>query len=206
MIKGVICDFDQTLVDSSRIHLKSFLLPLKKRGINVKYEDVKIKFGKFDYLIFRELAPYFSEQEINEMIDERKQILLNEAFRTKKMPYAEELLKFLKNKTKIGLVTGTYKDVVYKTLKLFGWEKYFDAVVTREEVKKSRPDPEILNLVLKKLNIMPYEAIYIGDSIYDVLCSKNSNVKIIALGNFKDADYKARNLREVKNILEELLP
>jgi len=204
-IKAVIFDLDKTLVDSDKIHLDSYIIPLGKRGIHPSVEDIKSSFGTFDYIIFRKFSPKSSEEEVRQMINERKQVLLKEVNQTKKIPYSDELLEFLKNKVKIGLATGTFGEIVNKTLNIFGWEKYFDDIVVGEEVKKSRPDPEILELSLGKLKIDRNEAIYVGDSIYDVLCAKNANMKVIVLGNFKEADFNAKSLIDVKNILERFL-
>jgi HAD superfamily hydrolase (TIGR01549 family) len=204
-LKAVIFDLDQTLVDSRKIHLDSYIIPLNKRSMYPKPEDVASNFGTFEHIIFRRFSPKSSEEEIRQMIRERKQILLEEVNQTKKMPYSDELLQFLKDKIKVALATGTFGEITYKTLEIFSWNKYFDVVIVGEEIKKSRPDPEILSIALKKLKIDADKAIYVGDSIYDVQCANNANMKIIVLGDFKEADYTAKNLLEVKNILENLI-
>ena len=205
MLKAIIFDFDQTLADSTKIHLDSYIIPLNKREIFPKPENIISNFGTFEHVIFRKFSPKSSEEEIRQMINERKQILLEEVNQTKKMPYSDKLLQFLKGKVKLALVTGTFGEITYKTLEMFDWKKCFDVIVVGEEVKKSRPDPEILNIALNKLKITNDEAIYVGDSIYDVQCAKNANMKVIVLGDFKEADFTANNLLDVKSILEELL-
>jgi HAD superfamily hydrolase (TIGR01549 family) len=204
-LKAVIFDLDQTLVDSRKIHLDSYIIPLNKRSMYPKLEDVASSFGTFEHVIFRKFSPKSSEEEIRRMIIERKQVLLEEVSQTKKIPYSDEILQSLKVKVKIALATGTFGEITYKTLEMFDWKKYFDAIVVGEEIKKSRPDPEILNTALNKLKIDADKAIYVGDSIYDVQCANNANMKVIVLGDFKEADYTAKNLLEVKNILENLI-
>jgi HAD superfamily hydrolase (TIGR01549 family) len=204
-IKAVIYDLDGTLVDSHKIHVDSYLIPLNKRKIYPKPEDILSSFGTFDYVIFRKFSPKSSEEEIRQMVRERKQILIEEVNQTRRMPYSDEILQSLKGKTKLALATGTFGEMTYKTLEMFGWKKYFDVIVVGEDVKKSRPDPEILNTALDKLKTDSDKAVYVGDSIYDVQCAKNANAKVIALGNFKEADFTAKNLLEVKTILERFL-
>jgi len=204
-IKAVIFDLDGTLVDSHKIHVDSYLIPLNKREIYPKPEDILSGFGTFDFVIFRKFSPKSSEEEIRQMIRERKQVLIEEVSQTRRMPYSDEILQFLKGKTKLALATGTFGEMTYKTLEMFDWKKYFDVIVVGEDVKKSRPDPEILNTALDKLKTDSDKAVYVGDSIYDVQCAKNANVKVIALGNFKEADFTAKNLLEVKTILERFL-
>jgi len=203
--EAVIFDLDGTLADSHKIHVDSYIIPLNKRGIYPEPEDVLSKFGAFDYVIFKNFATNATDAEIKRMITERNQVLLKEVNEIKKMPYSDELLNFLKGKVKIGLASGTSGEVVNKTLEILNWKKYFDAVTTGSEVSKSRPDPETLQLTLNKLNFLPTQCFYVGDTIYDVQCAKNANIKIIALGDFKEADYIAKNLLDVKDILKRFL-
>lgn len=203
--EAVIFDLDGTLADSHKIHVDSYIIPLKRRGIYTKPKEVLSKFGAFDYVIFKSFATDATGEDIKKMITERNQVLLKEVNETKKMPYSDDLLKFLKEKVKVGLASGTNGEVVNKTLEMLNWKKYFDAVTTGSEVSKSRPDPEILQITLDKLNVLPNQCFYVGDTIYDVQCARNAKTKIIALGNFKEADYNAKNLLDVKNILERFL-
>jgi len=204
-LEAVIFDLDQTLVDSTKIHVDSYIIPLSKRRLYPSPEDIASSFGAFDYIIFRKFSPKSSEEEIREMVKERKQVLMEEVGQTRKMSYSDELLQFLKGKIKIALATGTFGEITYKTLEMFDWKKYFDVIVVGEEVKKSRPDPEILNITLKKLKTDASKAVYVGDSIHDVQCAKNASVRVIVLRDSKEADFTAKNLLEVKNILESLI-
>jgi len=205
MIKAVIFDFDQTLADSTKIHLDSYIIPLSKRGISHTNEKILSTFGTFEEAIFKKLSPKSTQEDIKQMIDERNQILLKESDQAKKITYSDEILQFLKDKVKIILVSGTNSKIVHKILDAFGWRKYFDIIIGGEEIKNSRPHPEILNKALERSKINNKEAIYVGDSIFDVKCAKNANVKVISLGDFKEADFTAKNLLDVKNILENLI-
>jgi HAD superfamily hydrolase (TIGR01549 family) len=204
-LEAVIFDLDQTLVDSRKIHVDSYIIPLNKGEIYPKPEAITSNFGTFEHVIFKKFSPKSSEEEIRQMILERKNVLLKEVSQTKKMSYSDEIFQSLKGKVKIALATGTFGEITYKTLEMFDWKKYFDVIVVGEEIKKSRPDPEILNITLNKLKMDATKAIYVGDSVYDAQCAKNAKLKIIVLGDFKEADFNAKNLLDVKNILENLI-
>ena len=49
--------------------------------------------------------------------------------------------------------------------------KYFETIVISEEAGVEKPDPEILNIALRGLNLAARDCIYIGDHPYDVLCA-----------------------------------
>lgn len=55
--------------------------------------------------------------------------------------------------------------------------KYFRLIIGYECVKKLKPDPEGINLILEKMNISPSETIMIGDTNVDILAGKNAGTK-----------------------------
>lgn len=69
-----------------------------------------------------------------------------------------------------GLGKGYGEDIVQK----FGLDQYFGATIFREDIHKSKPNPESLLLALNRLNIVPqgHDVIwYIGDRHKDVLAA-----------------------------------
>lgn len=65
-------------------------------------------------------------------------------------------------------------------LKRYNLNRFFDAVVTREDTVAVKPDPAHLKEVLKILDIEPTEAIVVGDSVLDIKCARK--LDIIAVG------------------------
>ena len=74
-------------------------------------------------------------------------------------------------------------------------KKYFDVIITREQVKKPKPDPEIYKEAVKQLNLKPKECIVIEDSVAGVEAAKRAGLFCIAvLNSFKEKDLKAADL------------
>ncbi len=59
-------------------------------------------------------------------------------------------------------------------LKLTGIGAFFDTVVTLDDVKQPKPDPEPVRLALRRLGCDPSEAIMVGDNYHDVMAGKNA--------------------------------
>lgn len=57
-------------------------------------------------------------------------------------------------------------------LKLTGIGAFFDTVVTLDDVKQPKPDPEPVRLALSRLGCDPSEAIMVGDNYHDVMAGK----------------------------------
>lgn len=87
-----------------------------------------------------------------------------------------ELLRNLKTKYALGIVTGRPREEAFFTLKKFSLEKFFDVVVAMEDYppEKAKPDPFPIKLALEKIG--KTKAFYIGDSVDDINAAKNARV------------------------------
>jgi HAD superfamily hydrolase (TIGR01662 family) len=85
-----------------------------------------------------------------------------------KVPYIEDVLKQLKGKYKLVVVTNTStsnEDRIRLALRIMGLEDYFDAVVTSVDVGHEKPDEEIFCEALKRIQVKPEEAVMVGNRI-----------------------------------------
>ncbi|WP_099210161.1 TIGR02253 family HAD-type hydrolase [Thermococcus henrietii] len=116
-------------------------------------------------------------------------------------------LEWLKgNGYRLGVVTSGPE---YQRLKLelTGLDKYFDVIVTREDVKAIKPEPKIFLHALERLGVEPGEALYVGDSLsQDVYGAKHVGMKAVWINRdgsdgYHMADYEIRTLHELRKIL-----
>jgi len=79
---------------------------------------------------------------------------------------------------------------------------YFDAVVTAEDAKHKKPDPEIFLVAAGRLGLEPGECLVIEDSITGVAAAKTAGTRCLAITStfiteqLDGADYFARNLAQ----------
>lgn len=110
-------------------------------------------------------------------------------------PGIEETLIGLKDRDlKTGLVTSRLRPTTERGMKKYGLERYFDKIVTMEDCTKYKPDPEPINIALKKLDSRPGESIMIGDSMFDLRCARNAKVEYAMVGWAQAVD--AESLRD----------
>jgi pyrophosphatase PpaX len=80
---------------------------------------------------------------------------------------------------KTACQTGMTSREARSLLQHFNLLRYFPVIVTLDDVKKPRPDPEAMYLILKKLNIADKsKCLYVGDTVKDVQFARNAGVKI----------------------------
>lgn len=77
-----------------------------------------------------------------------------------------KVIKELSKNHKLAIITNGLKDVQSKRIGQSAIANYFDSIVISEEVKVSKPNPEIFEIALKSLNYMDKtKVLMIGDSL-----------------------------------------
>lgn len=95
---------------------------------------------------------------------------------------AEPLFKKLKDKNvKMALITSDTRGTTEDTIKMFGLEKYFDLVVTKEDTPEAKKTGRPALLALRQLGSRPEHTIAIGDAPMDAEMAKNANLKAAVL-------------------------
>lgn len=113
----------------------------------------------------------------------------------------KKALEKLKAKFRLGIVTSRIGTKILDDLDL---RKFFDHVVTFNDYTKPKQHPEPMVIALKKFDILPQEAVYVGDSQKDVDCSKNAGVKSIIFGDGAIGDWNITNFSQILDILDNL--
>lgn len=95
---------------------------------------------------------------------------------------AADLLRILKDKVKLAIVSNNLLSEQVPKLRELGFEKYFDVLVTSAEAGIAKPDKRIFEIALEKLAVSADEAVVIGDSFEkDIVGAFNSNIRSIWL-------------------------
>ncbi|MHA1131238.1 MAG: HAD family hydrolase, partial [Candidatus Helarchaeota archaeon] len=126
-----------------------------------------------------------------------------------------ELLRELKSKYKVAIVTSGSRADTIELLEKFNISQYIDAFISADDVEHTKPDPEGINKILGELQVSPDEAIYVGDLVLDIKAGKNAGVKTIAVTtglvqrNILEAeapDKIIRHIAEITTIIPNLAP
>ncbi|WP_077611554.1 HAD family hydrolase [Clostridium sp. Marseille-P2415] len=209
MIKAVIFDMDGVIIDSEGVYLQYQLEFARKKNPAVKIEQLFPMVGatkKESWEVLQkainngqsweELREEFRQRDIYGEIDYQK------LFR----PEVTETLKQLKKDGyRLALASSTHLKLVERVLEENGIRHYFEAVVSGEQFKRSKPDPEIYFYTAEKLKLSPKECLAVEDSTVGITAAHRAGMKIAAVIDERYqfdqslADYK---LLRVKDVLE----
>jgi len=96
---------------------------------------------------------------------------------------------------KMGLVTNTSRKAVDVVFQAHALKGYFDVVVTREDMRKLKPDPEGILLAVRKLGVRRF--LFVGDLMLDLLAAKGANgVAVMVTRDLEKSQEVFRSLPE----------
>jgi len=220
MLRVVIFDFDGVITDSEILHFRAFNQVLGQYGIELtKQEYYKTYLGFNDadcYKMLIHQGLLKAEQEhIGNLIEEKKHIYKELAKTEGKM--IEGVRDFLtlleENSIPMAICSGSLLTEVEMVLEDTGLRHLFEVIVSGEQVKKGKPDPEGFLLTLKRLNsnvslaqagnqndILPGECIVIEDSHWGLEAAKAAGMHTIAVTN----SYGAEQLGVAEKVVNQL--
>jgi phosphoglycolate phosphatase/pyrophosphatase PpaX len=192
---AILFDLDGVLVDS---------LDAWWSALNAAFEEYKIdKLTRKEFIDKYWGHDLFYNFRINKMPVEVgllcNKIYGNHVNKVRIYPDSKDTLTRLSNYKK-GLITNTPKDSALKILKNFRIRKFFEIVLTSDDVKTAKPDPEIVIKSCEQLNINPSSAVLIGDTDSDVIAGKKADCKVIGIN--VDADYTVKTIGDILNIID----
>jgi pyrophosphatase PpaX len=178
-LKAIVFDMDGTLVSSlSTIWHCESEISQKYTGKPLTLEDVISKFGPPARTIVRDLTTGLSERVQSQAISDYYECY-SKTIKEKGIifPGITTLLQRIQSTYKLlGLFTGVERKMMEFTLAPFDVAKFFKTIVTADDVKKSKPDPEGVLTAVKRLDAKLAESIYIGDSPSDIQAGKKAGV------------------------------
>lgn len=82
---------------------------------------------------------------------------------------------------RLGIVTAKRRATVELAFARIPIEHLFDAVVGGDETERHKPDPQPLELALERMQASPAEAVYVGDSPFDMQAAKAAGMYAIGV-------------------------
>ncbi|ODP26043.1 Phosphoglycolate phosphatase [Paenibacillus nuruki] len=167
-----IFDLDGTIVDSKQLMTEALGECYQNLGI----EDPP--YNHFFSLMGKSLEAIFRELNIPiELVRNYQHYCSSHKDRIYLFPYMAQIIKSLSDqKKKMAILTGKDRIRTFEILKMYNIMNYFEEVVTSDDITYSKPDPEGIEKILKKLNGNISSTIMIGDGLFDIQCAKNANI------------------------------
>jgi beta-phosphoglucomutase len=213
MLQAVIFDFDGVITDSEILHFRAFNAVLSKHGFELtKREYYGDYLGLSDVDCFRTLIAegrlHIEESQIQELVQQKTKVF--EQLARSEGRIIEGVREFLQmlsqNRVPTAICSGALRAEIELILDGARLRSYFDVVVSAEEVKRGKPDPQGFVLALKKLNkqrvqpVAPERCVVIEDSHWGLKAARAAHMRTIAVTN----TYEADQLKEADKVVARL--
>jgi len=178
--RGLIFDFDGTLVDTMPIHYRAYRQTFAEVGLELAPEDFYANIGG----VARETIPRFLRgrpcaHSIAEL-HARKQVVAQELLRSADLPVlaAAELLHAFHGTLPIAMASSGSRSGIDVVLDRLGWRNLFDAIVTGADVARGKPAPDIFLLAADRLGIAPRSCLAFEDTDDGVAAARAAHMAV----------------------------
>ena len=204
MIKLIIFDLDGVLVDAKKIHfdtLNQSLNEIDEKYVISESEHLLIYDGLKTNQKLELLTQYKGlTRDSYETVWNRKQQLTIEAV-SKLQPDLEKIELFKKLRDigyKLACASNSIRRSVLVMLSKIGIIEYMDLIISNEDVKNSKPHPEMYWKTMSMIGVLPEETLIVEDSPHGLLAASRSRANVLRVDDPNDL-----TLKKIENKLNE---
>lgn len=204
--KALFCDLDGTILDTLDDLVTAVNTALKDNGFPTRSKkEVRSYLGYgSDYLIKEALPSGVSDEQFQKVYKDYKAYYkVNNAVETIPYPGMEELLTRVKaSGMKLAIITNK-PQVIANILANHYFPGIFDLVLGQSDKYKIKPDPEMMTLALKQLDLKVEDVFFIGDSLVDMQSAINMKMHY-ALVSYGFVDKIILEEIDSKHVIDEV--
>ena len=214
-IKAVLFDMDGLMVNTESLSTEAFINSAKAQGYNMTKEETLKVLGFTKANIYQFWIDYFQGTNVDgkKLVDDHYEYIENVLYTVGpgKMPYVEELLKYLReNNYKIAVASSSDTADIKNNLEKTKLEKYIDEIASGAEVENGKPAPDVFLLAAKRLGVDAKDCLILEDSKAGIKAGKASDAMVFMVPDMFTVDKECEdtadriltNLGEVIEILE----
>jgi pyrophosphatase PpaX len=170
----ILFDFDGTLTPSLELWVQGIRHAFAKFD---QYPADEIIINRCFYRDFEEIVHEFKLTSVHEFT-QHVHAGLWEAFSQARLfaGVLEVLEECCRRKINLGVVTSSPHAIVSQTLRSLDALRFFESLVTADDITHFKPHPEPVLLSMQRLNARPEETLLIGDSSADILAGRAASI------------------------------
>lgn len=201
-IDAVLFDMDGVIFDTEAVWKNAFYASNKKYGLNLSEEYRQREMaGRQEFDIREMMKKEFPNVDIDAYREYMRTLVFEEINLSKKLlkaGFVETVCKLKNNGIKIALATSSGFDrceILFKNASL-NMSDIFDVIVTKEDVKNGKPNPEVFLKAAQKLGVQPQNAVVFEDSILGIQAAHKAGAVPVMVVDLIEPDAETRRLTQ----------
>ncbi|MBA3649869.1 MAG: HAD family phosphatase [Chitinophagales bacterium] len=175
-------DMDGTMVDNMKYHELAWQQQLKQLGKDLSSEEIKpTLYGKNEEVLQRHFGDRFSDEDV-ELFSKQKEEKYQTLYKDH-ISLIKGLPSFLQQAydahIALAIATASASSNIEMILKATHSHKFFNVIITAEQTKKGKPDPEVFLTAASQLNISPQLCIVFEDSLKGAEAAYNGGMRSV---------------------------
>jgi beta-phosphoglucomutase family hydrolase len=157
-IKGLIFDLDGTLADTMPYHYESWKKACRKYGADIEPAFLRLHTGSPGWIIASEIIKKCGLEgkvTIEQIVGEKLEQFHKIQHKVKPIKPVASIVKKYSGKMPMAVGTGGHREAVERTLQITGLRKYFDIIVTANDVDNFKPHPETFLRCAELMEVEP---------------------------------------------------
>lgn len=188
MIKAILFDMDGVLIDAREWHYDALNRALALFGYTITRQEHENFYDglpthvKLKKLTEEKWLPESLHTFINQM---KQQYTVDAIYNNSVVDFSKQvMLKKLQNKgIKLACCSNSIRNSIEMMLNKAMILDYFDLILSNEDVKESKPSPQIYTLAMERLGVKPEETIVIEDSPHGIEAGTLSGAQVRKVAN-----------------------
>jgi HAD superfamily hydrolase (TIGR01509 family) len=208
-VRAVIFDMDGVVVDSEPYSMQALIDTLRRYGIEPTPGELQRSYGR---RVRDDLVDYFARHGVRADVDtaiahKHARYYHLAAGHLRALPGVDALLRRLREHGyRLALASSGDRIKVAFGVQALALNGIFEAVVTGDDVSRSKPDPEIYLRAAERLGVPPDECLAIEDAPAGVEAAKRAGMRCVAVTNSVARDQLHRADLIVTSLADDLSP
>ncbi|AJC91882.1 HAD-superfamily hydrolase, subfamily IA, putative beta-phosphoglucomutase [Campylobacter subantarcticus LMG 24377] len=194
-IKAILFDMDGVLIEAKDWHYEALNKALKLFGMEISRIEHLTTFDglptkdKLKMLSLEKGLPVGLHGFINELKQQYTMDLVHSLCKPR-FHHEYALSKLKESGYKMAVCSNSIRNTIEIMMQKASLDVYLDFYISNEDVKKGKPDPEMYNKAIERMNLHPKECMIVEDNENGIKAAKASGANVMIVGEIIEVNYE----------------
>lgn len=188
--KGLIFDLDGTIANTMQNHFIAWRKAVLPYGIEFNDELFKQLAGMTRIATIEKLNSMFGTEMNTAEVGKIKGLEYEKlAHLTSEIKVVTDVVRKYHTVLPMSIGTGSMKKGALKTLEITGIDKYFEIVITADDIKNPKPHPETFLKCAELMDVAPKDCVVFEDGILGIQAAQEVGMAVVDVNEYYQVEF-----------------